>query len=150
IFHGKTAIRAGGGIFYSDGQFGALYAASTNIGQNFTLTQKTNPGLTYPFTPFLSQAAFSISYSAKDRNRKDITVNEWNISIQQEIARDTMLQVGYLGTKGTHHLRKGLALNGIDPVTRKRLYPTAPTSVSPTRRSVGSRMMPTAISRRSR
>jgi Carboxypeptidase regulatory-like domain/TonB dependent receptor-like, beta-barrel len=121
-FHGKTAIRVGGGIFYSDGQFGGLYAASTNIGQNFTLTQKTNPGLTYPFTTFLSQAAYSISYSAKDRRRKDISVDEWNVSIQQEIARDTILQVGYLGTKGTHLFRKGLALNGIDPVTGKRPY----------------------------
>ena len=121
-FHGKTAIRVGGGIFYSDGQFGGLYAANTNIGQNFTLTQKTNPGLTYPFTPFLNQAAFSISYSGKDRHRKDISMDEWNISVQQEIARDTMLQVGYLGTKGTHLFRKGLALNGIDPTTGKRPY----------------------------
>jgi hypothetical protein len=121
-FHGKTAIRVGGGIFYSDGQFGGLYGASTNIGQNFSLTQKTNPGLTYPFTPFLSQAAFSISYSGKDRHRKDISVDEWNVSIQQEISRDTMLQVGYLGTKGTHLFRKGLSLNGIDPITGKRPY----------------------------
>lgn len=52
-FHGKTAIRAGGGIFYSDGQFGGLYAANTNIGQNFSLTQKNGPGLTFPFTPLV-------------------------------------------------------------------------------------------------
>jgi hypothetical protein len=122
IFHGKTAIRAGGGIFFSDGQFGGLYAAQTNIGQNFSLTQKNIPGLTYPITPFLGAAAFSVSYSGKDRHRKDISVDEWNISVQQEIARDTMLQVGYLGTKGTHLFRKGLSLNGIDPVTGKRPY----------------------------
>ena len=120
--HGKTAIRAGGGIYYSDGQFGGLYAAQTNIGQNFSLTQKNVPGLTYPFTPFLGAAAFSISYSGKDRHRKDIAVQQWTFSIQQEIARDTMLQVGYLGTKGTHLFRKGLALNGIDPITGKRPY----------------------------
>jgi hypothetical protein len=121
-FHGKTAIRAGGGIFYSDGQFGGLYAAQTNIGQNFTLTQKNIPGLTFPVTPFLSQAGYSVSYSGKDRHRKDIAIDEWNVSIQQEVARDTMLQVGYLGTKGTHLFRKGLSLNGVDPVTGKRPY----------------------------
>ena len=105
---GRPRSAPGGGIFYSDGQFGGLYAAQTNIGQNFSLTQKNIPGLTYPFTPFLGAAAFSISYSGKDRHRKDIAVDEWNFSIQQEIARDTMLQVGYLGTKGTHLFRKGL------------------------------------------
>jgi len=120
--HGKTAIRAGGGIFYSDGQFGGLYAAQTNIGQNFSLTQKNIPGLMFPVTPFLGGAAVSVSYSGKDRRRKDIAVDEWNISIQQEVARDTILQVGYLGTKGSNLFRKGLSLNGIDPVTGKRPY----------------------------
>jgi hypothetical protein len=120
--HGKTAIRAGAGIFYSDGQFGGLYAAQTNIGQSFSLTQKNIPGLTFPVTSFLGGAAVSVSYSGKDRRRKDITVDEWNFSIQQEVAHDTILQVGYLGTKGTHLFRKGLSLNGIDPVTGKRPY----------------------------
>ena len=49
-------------------------------------------------------------------------MDEWNFSIQQEVARDTILEVGYLGTKGSHLFRKGLSLNGIDPVTGKRPY----------------------------
>jgi len=122
LFHGKTVIRSGGGIFYSDGQFGGLYAAQTNIGQNFSLTQKNTPGLTFPVTPFLGDAAYNISYSGKDRRRKDIAVDEWNFSVQQEVARDTTLQVTYLGTKGSHLFRKGLSLNGIDPVTGTRPY----------------------------
>ena len=120
--HGKTAIRGGFGIFYSDGQFGGLYAPQTNIGSAFTLTQKNIPGLIFPVTPYLGSAAFGVSYSAFDRNRKDLAVDEWNVSIQQEIARGTMLQVGYLGTKGTHLFRKGLSLNGIDPITGQRPY----------------------------
>ena len=52
IFHGKTAIRAGSGIFYSDGQFGGLYAATTQIGQSFSLSQANIPTLSYPVTPF--------------------------------------------------------------------------------------------------
>jgi hypothetical protein len=120
VFHGKTAIRAGYGMFYDDGQFGSLYGASTNIGQNFNLTQKNIPGLSYPIDPYLGSAAYNISYSAKDRHRKDLNVNEWSLSIQQELARETILQVTYLGTKGTHLFRKGLLLNLIDPATGKR------------------------------
>ncbi len=120
--HGKTAIRVGGGIFYSDGQFGGLYAAQTNIGQAFSLTQKNTPGLSYPITPYLGAAAHNVSYSAFDQNRKDTAVDEWSFSVQQEIASHTMLEVAYLGSKGTHLFQKGLLLNGIDPLTGKRPY----------------------------
>jgi hypothetical protein len=120
--HSKTAIRAGFGIFYSDGQFGGLYAAQTNIGSAFSLTQKNIPALTFPVTPFLGSAAYSISYSAFDRNRKDVAIDEWSFSVQQQLARDTMLQATYLGTKGTHLFQKGLSLNGIDPLTGLRPY----------------------------
>ncbi len=122
--HGKTVIRAGFGIYYDDGQFGALYGASTNIGLNYSLTQKNSPGLTYPYDSFLGAAAHNVSYSAKNRRRKDISVDEWSFSIEHEILRDTTLQVGYLGTKGTHLFRKDLLLNGIDPATGKRPYAT--------------------------
>ena len=119
--HGKTAIRAGFGIFYSDGQFGGLYGAQTNIGQAFSLTQKNTPGLTFPVDPFLGAAAFSLSYSGKDRNRKDVAVDQWNFSVQHEVAKDTILQVTYLGSKGTH-LFSSMTLNGINPLTGTRPF----------------------------
>ena len=53
MFHGKTAIRAGGGIFYSDGQFGGLYAATTQIGQSFSLSLLNIPTLSLPGHSFL-------------------------------------------------------------------------------------------------
>ncbi|MBO0721557.1 MAG: TonB-dependent receptor, partial [Blastocatellia bacterium] len=40
IFKGKTVIRTGFAINYDPGQYGALYGANTNIGQNFSLSQK--------------------------------------------------------------------------------------------------------------
>jgi Carboxypeptidase regulatory-like domain len=121
IFHGKTAIRAGGGIFYSDGQFGGLYAATTQIGQSFNLSLVNIPNLSYPVTPFFSDATYSLSYSGKDRHRKDVAVDQWTASIQQEIAKGTMLTATYLGTKGTHEF-SSQTLNGINPLTGTRPF----------------------------
>ncbi|HEX3875855.1 MAG TPA: TonB-dependent receptor [Bryobacteraceae bacterium] len=120
-FHGKTAIRAGGGIFYSDGQFGGLYAATTQIGQSFNLSQVNIANLSYPVTSFFGQATYSLSYSGKDRHRKDVAVDQWTLSVEQEVAKNTMFSVTYLGTKGTHEFSSQL-LNGINPVTGTRPF----------------------------
>jgi hypothetical protein len=127
MFHGKTAIRAGSGIFYSDGQFGGLYSAQTNIGKSFSLAQATIPDLTFPVIPFLDDAKASLSYSGKDRHRKDVAVDQWTLSIQQEVSKDTMFQVTYLGTKGTHEY-SSQTLNGIDPLTGLRPFASLTTS----------------------
>jgi hypothetical protein len=121
IFHGKTAIRAGGGIFYSDGQFGGLYAATTQIGQSFNLSLVNIPTLSYPITPFLTNATYNLSYSGKDRHRKDVAVDQWTFSIEQEISKGTIFNVTYLGTKGTHEF-SGQTLNGINPLTGTRPF----------------------------
>ena len=120
-FHGKTVFRAGSGIFYSDGQFGGLYAATTQIGQSFTLAQVNIPTLSYPVTPYFANAAYSVSYSGKDRHRKDVAVDQWTFAIEQEVAKDTMFSVTYLGTKGTHEF-SSQTLNGINPLTGTRPF----------------------------
>jgi hypothetical protein len=121
MFHGKTAIRAGSGIFYSDGQFGGLYAATTQIGQSFSLSQINIPSLSYPVTPYFADASVSLSYSGKDRHRKDVAVDQWTAAIEQEVAKDTMFSVTYLGTKGTHEF-SSQTLNGINPLTGTRPF----------------------------
>jgi len=73
-------------------------------------------------TPFLGAAAYNISCSARDRNRHDIANNEWTISVPHEVAKDTILSVGYLGTKDYHLFRKDLLVNGINPATGTRPF----------------------------
>jgi Carboxypeptidase regulatory-like domain/TonB dependent receptor-like, beta-barrel len=119
--HGKTVIRAGGGIFYGQGQFGHLGQPVGNIPSQFTLNQKQVPGLSYPVTPYLGAAVYSVTYTAQDRNRKNLAVDEWSASIQHELAKDTTLQVSYVGSKGSH-LWTNSIVNSVNPVTGLRPY----------------------------
>jgi hypothetical protein len=62
-----------------------------------------------------------LSYSGKDRRRKDVAVDQWTFSVQQQVAKDTTLQATYLGTKGTHEF-SSQTLNGINPLTGTRPF----------------------------
>ena len=119
--HGKTVIRAGAGVFYGQGQFGHLGQPIGNIPQQFTLNQKQVPGLSYPITPFLGAAVYNVSYTAQDRNRKNMAVNEWSFTVQHELAKDTTLQISYLGSEG-YHLWTNSIVNSVNPATGLRPY----------------------------
>lgn len=127
FLHGKTAIRVGFGSQFDDGQFGGLYAMQTQIGQAWSLSQSSMPKgvtLSYPIDPYLQYKGSNISYSDFDRHRKNLGVNQWTLSIQHELISNTILNAAYVGSKGTHLFRKGLALNGINPATGTRPYAT--------------------------
>jgi Carboxypeptidase regulatory-like domain/TonB dependent receptor len=117
--HNKTVISAGGGIFYGQGQFGHLGSPVGNIPQNFTLLQTTVPGLSFPVAPYLGAAAYSVSYTGQDRNRKNMAVKEWTVSVQQEVAKETSVTLSYIGSIGSR-LWTNAIVNGINPATGKR------------------------------
>jgi hypothetical protein len=117
----KTVIRAGAGIFYGQGQFGHLGQPVGNIPQNFTLLQTTVPGLSYPVTPYLGAAAYSVSYTAQDRNRKNLAVDEWTMTVEQEVAKDTTMTISYIGSEGSHLWTNTIA-NGYVPALGARPY----------------------------
>lgn len=122
IMHNKTVISAGGGIYYGEGQFGHLGTAVGNIPQNYTLLETAIPALSYPVTPYLAAAAYSASYTAQNRNRKNYAVDEWTLGIQREVARETTVTVSYIGSAGSH-LWSNTIDNGINPATGTRPYP---------------------------
>ena len=121
MFHGKTVIRSGWGIFYGEGQLGPVAGSYGNDRQSYTLTQTTAAGLSYPVTPFLGDAVYSLSPGGLDRHKKDLYIDEWSFSVQHEIARQTTLQIGYFGNEGTHLIQK-VNLNGVNPATGQRPY----------------------------
>jgi hypothetical protein len=117
--HNKTVITAGAGVYYGQGQFGHLGTAVGNIPQNYTLLETSIPALSYPVTPYLGAAAFSASYTAQNRNRKNFATDEWTLGIQQEVARQTSVTLSYIGSAGSH-LWSNTIDNGINPATGTR------------------------------
>jgi hypothetical protein len=134
IMHNKIVVTAGGGIYYGQGQFGHLGTAVGNIPQNFTLLQTAIPALSYPVTPYLGAAAYSASYTAQNRNRKNYTVDEWTLEIQEEVAKETTVTLSYIGSSGSH-LWSNTIDNGINPSTGTRPYPTFSTFTEQATRS---------------
>ncbi|ADV83029.1 TonB-dependent receptor [Terriglobus saanensis] len=118
---GKSVLRAGYGIYYGDGQFGNLGTPVGNLATKYSITQQQAPGLSFPVTPYLGAAANSFAPSGSPINRKDTAVEEWTLSFQSEVAKQTVAQIAYFGTHASH-VFSDVTLNGIDPTTGKRPF----------------------------
>jgi hypothetical protein len=116
-FHGKTAVRAGFGIYYGNGQFGSLSNPVDNIATDYTLYNQS-----YPVTPNSGVGQASNSPTGMNIHRKDTAANEWTLSIQQQVARQTIFQVAYFGT-GVEHAFNDTVTNGANPITGLPTYP---------------------------
>ena len=106
---GKTAVRFGVGQFYQRELVGIDESLARNapfvIGANDTRTLETPAPLNSP----------SVSPSAAKDPRAIVPNSwQWNISIERELARNTSLQVGYVGNKGLH-LTSMEDLNRVSP-----------------------------------
>ncbi len=111
----KTVMRAGFGYFYdftsesvnSLGNNNAPFAGNLLIANNTSATDLVN-GITplsrgfLPYQPIGQFAAAGSSVSYFPRNDPDMTIQQRNISIQQQLTSDTVLTVAYVGTRGEH------------------------------------------------
>jgi hypothetical protein len=101
--NGKTSVRAGFGIFdnlplpYLFGATSLLSAPFFELGDDMNLPQGSFPKRAFPLltTP-------TLRYAYIQPNPPRSYDMEWNFNIQQSIARDMVLQVGYTGSRGIH------------------------------------------------
>jgi hypothetical protein len=111
--NGKTAIRAGFGTYYTlidalsfllnslppyNGSIslsGPL-ASITPISRATPIAPTCGPGVPLPCTTYAPQGV--------QPNAKTPTVQEWNFTVEQQLARDFVLRLTYLGSFGYHEL----------------------------------------------
>jgi hypothetical protein len=94
---GKTALRIGGGQFYQRER------VSPQVGLSNTAPFAIGANVNRPLDTAVSLAGASTSPN-DGRSPRAVTPNswQWNLSIEQQLARDTALQVGYVGNVGNH------------------------------------------------
>jgi hypothetical protein len=119
MFHGKTTIRTGFGIYYGGNQNDDFSDPAESAVPRYSLSSSDFPALAYPLTAFLDPKNQLFSPKAIDRHRKDLYYENWDFVIQQQLAHEFVAQVSYIGGEG-HHLFSRYTVNLIDPATGKR------------------------------
>ncbi|MBT9330124.1 TonB-dependent receptor [Paracidobacterium acidisoli] len=119
-FANKTVIRSGFGIYHGDGQLDDQNFPISNEIKQYSLNSIA--GLSYPVTPFLSSVPGIVAAREADRNRKDMYVTQWGLSVQQAMPGSVVGTLSYVGSKGTY-LLDTTYINLKDPVTGLRPYP---------------------------
>src|SRR5215468_3011493 len=119
VFHGKTVIRTGYGIYYGGNQNDDFSDPAESAVPRYSLSSSDFPALSYPLVAFLDPKNQLFSPKAIDRHRKDLYYENWDFVVQQQLPGNIVAQVGYVGSAG-HHLFTRHTINLIDPATGKR------------------------------
>ena len=107
---GKTVIRGGYGIFWNNPLTGTSSAKPINppflLAQSLTTTlipgRRLSEGLPAPPALDPNRAPAGATRSIFDPNFQDGYAQQWNLNVQQQFGKNYVLEVTYVGSKGTH------------------------------------------------
>ncbi len=113
----KMSLRGGYGIYYSvsrasiKGEVGSAFRSGSSIqfsrDSNFTqYATLANPfptGLTFPPGPTKDPLSYiGLGFDSYDPKTVNPQIQQWNFSFQRELPGNSVLEVSYSGSKGTH------------------------------------------------
>jgi hypothetical protein len=100
--------------------FGSYSVPINNIPGNTTLLRQQIPALAFPLAPFLSQGTKPLpTVAGFDWIKRDIYVQQWNLTVARELWWNNAVQISYLGNHGLN-LRRNLNVNFFDPALGRR------------------------------
>jgi len=144
---GRTSIRGGYGIFYSQARQQANNQVSNDQPFSIKLTA-TNPkgglvspysdtGNPFPFEPPSTQqqiAAYKfitpLNVTQWDPDFRNAVIQQWNFTLQQQVFGSWVMQGAYVGSKGNHLFMQTelnptvFGVTGTTADARRRYYPT--------------------------
>lgn len=104
----KNVIRAGYGVFYTSAQFDNINILQLNPGAGASLTivnNALNPLATIqnpvPAELFPANPIFNVVTLPPDRKRRNAYIQNWNLQVSRQIGANDVLEVGWVGSKGT-------------------------------------------------
>jgi hypothetical protein len=108
----RLVVRGGYGIFYSRTSFQYI-TLSVLVPPTYVFGVNVGAPVANPFFPVPSQSQFpalvpgvALSGTVFDRNLHTPYIQQFNTSVQYELARDMLLEVGYVGTRGLNLFRQ--------------------------------------------
>lgn len=99
----RTSVRGGFGVFYSQviGRNWYNYALRSTLFSGFV----SDPAPQFPH-PFINGVKKNLEQNDRiDPNLKTPTLYHFNLTVQRQIVRDMMIEVGYVGSRGRNLLR---------------------------------------------